>query len=158
MTDEAQPDPERPPTPPGLPEGGEWVEESHCGSRTWVFAVLVFPFVCCCPIDKRLVREAIKSLLVHIPYALLPDSEGFLVILAFACIAYLDIMSLAYSFLIFASEGMAAGGMGNQSVRVRSVGRVKINRSTNRINQSINQSTYHSINQSCNQSINHSIE
>ena len=35
----------------GVP--GYYVEEAWCGPITWIIGCLVFPFVCCCPCDRR---------------------------------------------------------------------------------------------------------
>ena len=41
--------------PQGAPQGGQWVQEKYCGLITWLVGIFIFPCVCCCPCDDRLV-------------------------------------------------------------------------------------------------------
>ena len=50
--------------PQGAPQGGQWIQEKYCGLITWLVGIFIFPCVCCCPCDDRLVsaRELCWSL------------------------------------------------------------------------------------------------
>ncbi|CAM9761298.1 unnamed protein product [Pylaiella littoralis] len=41
--------------PPNAPPGGQWIHETHCGLITLLIAFFIFPCICCCPCDHRLV-------------------------------------------------------------------------------------------------------
>eukprot|EP00903_Cladosiphon_okamuranus_P016368 g15095.t1 len=41
--------------PQGAPQGGQWIQEQYCGLITWLVGIFIFPCVCCCPCDSRLV-------------------------------------------------------------------------------------------------------
>eukprot|EP00752_Nemacystus_decipiens_P006182 g5579.t1 len=41
--------------PQGAPQGGQWVQEKYCGLITWLVGIFIFPCVCCCPCDDRVV-------------------------------------------------------------------------------------------------------
>lgn len=43
--------------PQGAPQGGQWIQEKYCGLITWLVGIFIFPCVCCCPCDDRLVRK-----------------------------------------------------------------------------------------------------
>lgn len=45
--------------PQGAPQGGQWRQEKYCGLITWLVGIFIFPFVCCCPCDDRLVSVVV---------------------------------------------------------------------------------------------------
>lgn len=46
-----------PAAPQGAPPGGMWVEDKYCGTVTCLVALFIFPCVCCCPCDSRMVSN-----------------------------------------------------------------------------------------------------
>ena len=42
--------------PPGVPAGGQWVQEPYLGPITWCIGLCLFWPVFCCPCDTRMVR------------------------------------------------------------------------------------------------------
>lgn len=49
--------------PQGAPQGGQWVQEKYCGLITWLVGIFIFPCVCCCPCDDRLVSGVLRIVL-----------------------------------------------------------------------------------------------
>ena len=42
--------------PPGVPTGGQWIQDKYCGTTTWIIGLCLFWPIFFCPCDTRMVR------------------------------------------------------------------------------------------------------